>query len=241
MNEAVRSIVVAGPNGSGKSTLTSCGVVGDASVFDPDAVARNLDPEDPSAVAIAAGREVSKHVRDAIENRVTSAVETMLVGSRALRLAKTARDAGYRVDLRYVCVGSPKMNVARVAQRVTDGGHFVPDDDVARRNERSLANQPIAIALSNTATLHDNSGHEAVAVAGPGRNAFLFHERVPGWAVRAAYADTESWCYQAESAKDMKAALLRRGEVMVAAGANRCHGFEPYPYLFVRPLEAGVT
>ena len=57
--------VIAGPNGSGKSTLTRfVDFEGRGRLLDPDAIARRLNPLDPYAAAIAAGREVLKRTAD---------------------------------------------------------------------------------------------------------------------------------------------------------------------------------
>ena len=48
--------VVAGANGSGKSTLTKLSGV-DILLIDPDAIARQIDPINPAAAAISAGRQ----------------------------------------------------------------------------------------------------------------------------------------------------------------------------------------
>ena len=51
--------VIAGPNGSGKSTLTrSFEFEGRDRLLDPDTIARGLNPLNPSAAAIAAGRDL---------------------------------------------------------------------------------------------------------------------------------------------------------------------------------------
>jgi predicted ABC-type ATPase len=57
--------VIAGPNGSGKSTLTrTVEFDGRDRLLDPDAIARRMNPFDPSAAAIAAGREVLERTED---------------------------------------------------------------------------------------------------------------------------------------------------------------------------------
>jgi predicted ABC-type ATPase len=57
--------VSAGPNGSGKSTLTrSFEFEGRDRLLDPDFIARGLNPLNPSAAAIAAGREILKRTAD---------------------------------------------------------------------------------------------------------------------------------------------------------------------------------
>jgi predicted ABC-type ATPase len=51
--------VFAGPNGSGKSSVTRhFEFDGKDEVLDPDAIAKRMNPSDPTQSAIAAGREV---------------------------------------------------------------------------------------------------------------------------------------------------------------------------------------
>jgi predicted ABC-type ATPase len=47
---------------------------------------------------------------------------------------------GYRVELVYFWVGNADLAVARVAQRVRQGGHDVPEATVRQRYQRSLWN-----------------------------------------------------------------------------------------------------
>jgi predicted ABC-type ATPase len=48
--------------------------------------------------------------------------------------------AGYEVFLYYYWLDSPEAAIARVALRVRNGGHFVPDADIRRRYARSVRN-----------------------------------------------------------------------------------------------------
>ncbi len=219
MTEQPLLIVVAGPNGSGKSTLTASGLAGDAPVIDPDAIARSMNPDNPAAAAVSAGKEALSQQQDAIENKQTFAVETTLSGNGPLRLMEQAQEAGYEVQLHYVRVGTPEANIDRISQRVADGGHFVPDEDVARRYERSMENLPTAISLSDSSTLYDNSGEVAEPVAELSRESFQFFENAPRWAVRAGYEGAKEYYAQAETDTEYRDAALRQAEATVAAGA----------------------
>ena len=48
--------VVAGANGAGKSTLTKLSA-NNTPLIDPDAIAKEIDPINPSAAAISAGKQ----------------------------------------------------------------------------------------------------------------------------------------------------------------------------------------
>jgi predicted ABC-type ATPase len=71
--------VIAGPNGSGKSTLTQAiEFEGSDRLLDPDALARVMNPLNPSAAAIAAGRDVLTRTADYLSRGLSFAVETTL-------------------------------------------------------------------------------------------------------------------------------------------------------------------
>ena len=73
-------------------------------------------------------------------------------------MIRSARQRGFEVHLIYVSLDSPERNIQRVKERVAAGGHHVPDEDVRRRYERSLANLAEACRISSEATVYDNSG-----------------------------------------------------------------------------------
>ena len=183
-------VVIAGPNGSGKSMLTRIVRFGEVEVIDPDAIARDLSTDTTDGLEIAAAREALKRQREAIAAERSFLVETTLAGQGVIRLMNAARRAGFGVRLHYVCVGTPDQAMYRVRNRVAQGGHDVPTDDIRRRYARSLANLPSAVAQSDEAHLYDNrrSGkpYRRVAVVHAGQ--CWTAERCPEWANRAVEA-----------------------------------------------------
>ena len=77
-----------------------------------------------------------------------------------LRLAKAA---GYEITFIGVSLERPELNVARVALRVSEGGHDVPTDRILARYERTMKLMPQAILIADRALIFDNSD----SVAGP--------------------------------------------------------------------------
>jgi len=85
------------------------------------------------------------------------AIETTLAGKRVLRLMNRARQAGYSISLIYIGVDRVETVLGRIEERVSRGGHDVPEVDVRRRYERSLRHLRQAAERSNRAQLIDNS------------------------------------------------------------------------------------
>ena len=63
-------------------------------------------------------------------------------GKTYIRLFRRARELGYEIELHYLWLSSPAQAIARVRQRVQQGGHHVPAADIRRRFKRSLAHLP---------------------------------------------------------------------------------------------------
>ena len=119
--------VFAGPNGSGKSTFVArYSFEGKENLLDPDAVAKRINPSDPSAAAIEAAREVIVREREYLKRGRSFAIETTLSGNIALATMKLAKQTGFSVRLVYICLDNPGLNAQRVGERVSRGGHNVP-------------------------------------------------------------------------------------------------------------------
>jgi hypothetical protein len=71
-----------------------------------------------------------------------------------------AKSRGFEVVLIYIGTESVEINLARIKNRVLQGGHDVPEKDVRRRYQRSFRNLPIALARADHTILFDNSTEE---------------------------------------------------------------------------------
>jgi predicted ABC-type ATPase len=79
----------------------------------------------------------------------------MLAGSRRWQ------STGYRVSLWFLALPSAEAAIARVAERVRQGGHGVPDEVVRRRYPAGVENfEKVYKALVDDWVLFDNSGDE---------------------------------------------------------------------------------
>ena len=87
------------------------------------------------------------------------AFESTLSSRGILGRIAAMRKAGYLFHLIYLWLPSAEMAVQRVAARVRDGGHSIPESVIRRRFDRSLANffnlyRPVA----DSWLMLDNSG-----------------------------------------------------------------------------------
>ena len=69
------------------------------------------------------------------------------------------RKAGYKVKLYFLRLPDPEFAIARVKQRVKEGGHNVPEDVVRRRYHSGLSNfETLYKAIVDEWVLIDNAG-----------------------------------------------------------------------------------
>ena len=136
----MKILVIAGPNGAGKTTFARRYLKreGDRRRFvNGDDIAAKLRPDDPAAVAQKAGRLALREMEAHVARGEDFATETTLSGRAYAKRIRRWRAAGYRVAIIYLRVLSADHSVARVAQRVREGGHHIPEPVIRRRFERS--------------------------------------------------------------------------------------------------------
>ena len=163
--------VVAGPNGAGKTTYAFAHiaqVAGSTEFINLDEIARGLSPLDPEKAKQRAARVALAMTYDLIAQRKTFTIETTLAGKTHLRTLAAARAAGFKIVLLYFAPQTPEICLARIARRVSEGGHDVPEVDVRRRFERSLINLPLYAAQADIWRVFDVTSKK-IRVAGEGR------------------------------------------------------------------------
>ena len=135
-----RVVVLAGINRAGKTTASRhllTDVLKIPTFVNADAIARGLNGLNPEAVAFPAGRIMLDQMNDLVRRREDFAFETTLSARTYANWLRGLRVTGYEVLLYYYWLDSPELAISRVAQRVRNGGHFVPDEDIRRRYARS--------------------------------------------------------------------------------------------------------
>lgn len=175
-----RLFILAGANGSGKSTISKVLLPTEHIVYvNPDDIAKELNPSDPSAARIEAGKETLRRVDGFLERGESFAIESTLSGSMYVKVLRRAKELGYESTIAYVFVDSPEVCIARIAARVQGGGHFVPDEDVRRRYARSKENFiRTYLPLADHWMLYYNGGTDIVLAAhGNGTLNIILKER----------------------------------------------------------------
>ena len=134
-------LIVGGPNGAGKTTLAEPYAEQKSMPYlAADRIASELNPEDPYAVRVEAGRQFLRRLNAFTEERTPFVVESTLAGRSLARSIDRMNEAGYTTRIAFVVLDSADLCVRRVQERVRKGGHHVPDADVRRRYTRSKKN-----------------------------------------------------------------------------------------------------
>jgi len=136
-------VVIAGPNGAGKTTASARLLRGAlaVSVFvNADTIALGLSAFRPDEAAMAAGRIMLDRLHALARDRETFAFETTLASRSFAPWLRGLRRDGYRVHLAFLSLPTADLAIARVQERVRDGGHAVPEIVVRRRYVRGLTN-----------------------------------------------------------------------------------------------------
>ena len=157
-------IIIAGPNGAGKTTFAREFLPQEAGCpifINADLIAAGLSPFAPERAAIQAGRLTLQAIAQHIARRESFAFETTLSGKAYARQIPQWRQLGYRVELFFLSLPSAEAATQRVAERVRQGGHDIPEATIRRRFEagKRLFSE-VYYPLVDQWALYDNAGDE---------------------------------------------------------------------------------
>ena len=135
--------IIAGCNGAGKTTASFTilpEMLNCKEFVNADSIAAGLSPFNPESVAIEAGRLMLSRIHELMQTGVDFAFETTLATRSYVSLVKMAQQVGYKVTLLFIWLDSPQTAIQRVADRVAEGGHNIPEDVIIRRYRRGIFN-----------------------------------------------------------------------------------------------------
>ena len=156
-------IVVAGANGSGKSTyiknIINSGLFNDYKYICPDEEVKNVDPQisDIMDRYILAMTKCDELRLECIKNKRPFIMETVLSTVDKINELKYAKELGYEITIFYIATKSPVINIKRVGERVSFGGHDVPKEKIMSRYERSMSNIHWLFDVADSLIVYDNS------------------------------------------------------------------------------------
>ena len=157
-----RILIIAGPNGAGKTTFATEFLPNEADcpIFvNADLIAAGLSPFRADLVGFQAGRLMLRQIHQHARRGESFAFETTLSGHGYARWIPRWQMQGSRVKLFFLRLPTPESAIARVAQRVSEGGHDVPEFVIRRRFHAGRRNfERVYRGLVNEWVEYDNSG-----------------------------------------------------------------------------------
>lgn len=151
--------LIIGPNGAGKSTYYRERIepMLAAEFVNADVIAKERWGSQAAQHAYEAATYAAERRAQLIADRRSFVAESVFSHPSKLDLVAEAVRAGYDLWVTFVCVASPELSVARVQDRVRQGGHDVPADKIRERYVRLQALAKQAILASSRAFIVDNT------------------------------------------------------------------------------------
>ena len=167
--------IISGCNGAGKTTAsyTVLPEILDCKEFvNADEIARGLSPFNPESVALEAGRLMLKRIDELLDKGETFSIETTLATRSYINLVRRAQAKGYVVKVLFFWLNSPELAMLRVAERVANGGHNIPQEVIKRRYVAGICNLfNLFMREVDSWVIFDNSENPRKQIASGGSNA----------------------------------------------------------------------
>jgi predicted ABC-type ATPase len=168
MAETRHIYIIAGPNGAGKTTFARRFIPADVNIaqfVNADLIAAGLSPFAPEREAIQAGKLILRQINKLVNQSVSFCFETTLAGRSYSRMIPQWQAKGFAVHLVFLSLPDAETAIARVAARVAQGGHFIPEDVIRRRFIAGLHNFHVLYKqLVDVWAWYDNSGQLPVLI-----------------------------------------------------------------------------
>lgn len=161
-----RIVVAAGTNGAGRSVIAGEFLAARAEgvYFNPDLAAKAMVDRDGLTLAEANARAWTRGfelLNRSIELNQDFSFETTLGGNSITQALMRAAASGLDLFIFYVGLDSPEHHIARVAARVSRGGHPIPTEKIRERYPKSLANLIKLLPCASEVRIYDNSDESA--------------------------------------------------------------------------------
>ena len=178
--------LLAGGNGAGMSTFYRLFLQDKGLGFiNADLIAKQIAPENPESNSYKAAAIAAKLRYSMIQKGVSFCFETVFSHPSKIDFVAEAKSLGYEIILIYIHLISTELNLARVSQRVHEGGHNVPEEKVLKRMPRTMVNIHNVLPLVDTAKFYDNSSknNPFVSIAQLNRGKLdIQNQPLPNWA-----------------------------------------------------------
>jgi predicted ABC-type ATPase len=160
--EKPKLLIVAGPNGAGKTSVTGKILkhewVEGCDYINPDLIARDRFGDWNSQEAVLKAAQFAEKWREeCLQTGKSLIFETVLSAPDKIDFAKRAQQQGFFVRLFFIGTDTPRINAARVAQRVMQGGHDVPIHKIISRYYKSISNCALLSQFVDRLYIYDNS------------------------------------------------------------------------------------
>lgn len=130
--------IIAGANGSGKTTFAiNFAKLENLKFINADEIAKQYDPNDIQKYKVKAGKKFFEELNKSLEINKSFVIETTLSGKYLIKVIKKAKENNFKINLVYLFLETSEENIFRVKNRVLNGGHNVPKEDIIRRYTRS--------------------------------------------------------------------------------------------------------
>lgn len=158
MNRKKQLWLLAGGNGAGKSTFYRTQLETRGIPFvNADILARQLFPEHPEQHSYEAAKIAEELRKQLLKEGRSFCFETVFSHVSKIDFVAQAKAIGYEIILAFIHLDEVELNHARIAQRLTEGGHDVPPEKISSRIPRTLKNISQTVALCDHVYLLNNS------------------------------------------------------------------------------------
>ena len=186
MSERPQLWILVGGNGAGKSTYHRLALEPLGLPFvNADVLARIVFAEAPESHSYEAAQLAERQRHQLLEQGVSFCFETVYSHPSKIDFIARAKALGYQVIMVLIHLESTDLNQARIASRVSEGGHSVPADKVISRIPRLLDQVRASIPLVDVLRVYDNSSavDPFVPVFTITNGSFELHrDPLPAWA-----------------------------------------------------------